>query len=271
MYLGIDVGGTKTLIARFTENGVQEASLRFPTPPDYRDFIRELAKNVVEISTNKIVAAGIAIPGKVDRSKGVGVAFGNLAWKNVPIKDDLEKFLHFPVAVENDANLGGLSESMLLPQYSRVLYVTISTGIGTGFVVDRKIEPGFADTEGGHMILEHNGELVSWESFASGKAIVKKFGKRAEDIHDAKTWKIIAHNIALGLIDLIAVIQPEVIVFGGGVDIFFERFQPYLEAELKKFDTPLTPIPALMKAQRPDEAVIFGCYDYVKSIYGKTS
>jgi predicted NBD/HSP70 family sugar kinase len=116
------------------------------------------------------------------------------------------------------------------------------------------------------MLLEHHGKMVTWESFASGKAIVKRFGKRAEDIHDAKTWKIISHDISLGLIDLIAVLQPEVIVFGGGVDIFFERFKEHLEDALKKYETPLTPIPPLIKAARPNEAVVYGCYDYAKSM-----
>ncbi|HET7637931.1 MAG TPA: hypothetical protein VFK47_04245, partial [Ktedonobacteraceae bacterium] len=70
------------------------------------------------------------------------------------------------------------------------------------------------------------------------------------------------------LIDLIAVIQPEIIIFGGGVDVYFERFEKHLLAELKKYETPLTPIPILRKAARPNEAVVYGCYDLAKSLHG---
>lgn len=269
MYLGIDIGGTKTLVACMDKHGVIAESQQFATPRAYADFISQLAKVVAFLATKSFTGCCVAVPGRLDRAKGVAVALGNLPWRDVSIQADIQAIAHCPVVIENDANLGGLSEAMLLPQYNRVLYVTISTGIGTGFIVDRAIDPDFADTEGGHMLLEHHGKLQMWEQFASGKAIVRRFGKRAQDITDAATWRVIAHDIALGLIDLIAVIQPEVIVFGGGVDTYFDRFHNHLEAELKKYQTPLTPIPPLRKAARPNEAVVYGCYDLAKRLYGR--
>ena len=265
MYLGIDIGGTKTLVACLDEHGVILESLKFPTPETYTKFKHVLADTVDKLSTKRFVACCVAAPGRLDRERGIGLGFGNLPWSNVPIRDDVKRIVHCPVIIENDAKLAGLSEAMLLKDYSRVLYVTISTGIGTGFIIDQQIDPDFDDMEGGHMILEHQDKLQKWEDFASGQAIVKRFGKRAEDIHDAKTWKIIAHDVSLGLTNLIAVVQPEVIVFGGSVDTYFERFEPYLNAELKKYNTPLTPTPALRKAARPNEAVVYGCYDLAKS------
>ena len=269
MYLGIDIGGTKTLVAALDERGVIVESQRFATPKEYADFISELAQMVAPFTTKTFTGCCAAVPGLLDREHGIGLAFGNLAWRHVPIRDDIRRIVGCPTIIENDANLAGLSEAMLLKEFRRVLYVTISTGIGTGFVVDQAIDPDFADSEGGHMMLEHEGKIQKWEDFASGKAIVQRFGKRAEEITDTSTWKIIAHDIALGLIDLIAMIQPEVVVFGGGVDNFFERFQPYLETELKQLATPLTPIPPLRKAARPNEAVLYGCYDLAKSQYGQ--
>jgi glucokinase len=271
MYLGVDVGGTKTLVACLDEHGAIIESAKFPTPSVYGVFLRELAKIIVTFSTKGFVAAGVAIPGKVDRTHGVGIAFGNLPWRNVPIKVDLQKMFHCPVVVDNDANLAGLSEALLLKdQYNRVLYVTIGTGIGTGVIFNQAIEPAFADSEGGELLLERGGKLQRWEHLASGKAIVRRFGKRAQEIVDPATWRTIAHDLALGLAELITLVQPEVIILGGGVDKYFDRFGDMLREELQHYETPLVPVPLVQCAARPDDAVVYGCYDLAKATYGKT-
>jgi predicted NBD/HSP70 family sugar kinase len=271
MYLGIDIGGSKTLVAALNNEGVISESQKFPTPEVYPVFLRELATVVANMSTREFVAAGVAAPGRVDRDRGMAVAFGNLPWRDIPLQRDVERMAHCPVVIENDANLGGLSEAMLLPQHDTVLYVTISTGIGTGVIVNQQIAPAFDDSDGGRILLEHKGELQQWEDFASGRAIVKQFGKRASDITDKTTWKLISRNISVGLFDLIAFVQPDAVVIGGGVGTHFDSFDEYLLRDLKRFETPLTPIPPIYRAQRPEEAVVYGCYDLAKSTYGKVN
>ena len=235
-YMGIDVGGTKTLVALLSDDGVIEREEKFPTPERYQDFIVELEKVVVNFNSEYVKAVGIAVPGKVDPATGVGLDFGNLTWEDIPIKEDLEKMTGKPVVVDNDANLAGLSEAMLRPQYRKVLYVTVSTGIGTGYIVDQKVDFGMAESEGGHMLVEYDGKLVKWESFASGRAIVATYGKFAEDIHDDPTWREVSHKIALGMIDLLALMQPDVVVLGGSVGTYFERYGKILTADLKQFE-----------------------------------
>lgn len=270
MYLGIDVGGTKTLVASLNNEGVITESIKFPTPKKYHDFTLQLRETIESLKTKEFRAAGIAVPGRVDRKHGTGIAFGRLAWKNVPVQADLERIIHAPVVLENDANAGALSESMILKHdYSVVVYVTIGTGIGTGIIVDQKIDEAFEDTEGGFMLLEHNDKLMQWQEFASGRAIFERFGKRASDIDDEKTWKIISRDIARGLIDLIAMVQPDVIVLGGGIGTHYPKYKKLLNDELKKYETPLTPIPPIRQAQRPEEAVVYGCYDLAKERYGQ--
>jgi len=269
MYLGIDIGGTKTLVACLDKRGTIVDSYKFPTPPKYPDFLKELAATVANMPTDELIAAGVAVPGKVDRKHGTAVAFGNIAWHDVPIARDIRRMLKCPVVIENDANLAGLSEAMLLKQYDCVLYVTISTGIGTGIITHQTIDPDFADSEGGQILLERKGKLCVWEDFASGSAIVRRFGKKAGEINDQKTWHIIAQDIALGLYDLATFIQPDVVVLGGGVLEHFEKFEAPLNQELQRLATPLTPVPPIRCAERPDEAVVYGCYDLAKSVYGK--
>ncbi len=268
MYLGIDIGGTKTFVAALTDDGVIQEQLRFATPHDYPGFLRELTKSVASLTTKSFIGGCVALPGRIDRPHGIGVACGNLPWKNIPIEEDCARIAGCPFVVENDANLAGLSEAMLLKNYDRVLYVTISTGIGTGFIVHQAIDPAYADSEGGHMELEHEGKIQIWEAFASGRAMTAKYGKQAHEITDAQTWREVARNIGIGLIDLIAVMQPEVIVLGGGVGHYLDQFSEYLIADLKAFETPLVPIPPIVTAQRPDEAVVYGCYDLARSKFG---
>jgi predicted NBD/HSP70 family sugar kinase len=160
---------------------------------------------------------------------------------------------------------------LLKKKYDRVLYVTISTGIGAGVVVNQKLDPDFLNIESGQTIFEHHGKTKRWEAFASGKAIVDQFGKMAKDIEDQATWKIIAHNLSFGFMNLIANVQPDVIVIGGSVGTYFKKYEKPLTAELKKYETPLTPIPPLKQAQRPEEAVLYGCYDLAKERFAHAS
>lgn len=94
------------------------------------------------------------------------------------------------------------------------------------------------------------------------------FGKRAGEITDKATWEYISHALAIGFNHLIAIVQPDVIVLGGGVSAHFSRFGAHLSKELKRFETPMTPVPPIISAQRPEEAVLFGCYDLARSTYG---
>lgn len=270
MYLAIDIGGTKTLVASLTNEGVIVERLRFETPKDYAEFKSLAAQNIRSLSTKKFVAGGIGAPGRLDRDAGIGIAMGNLPWRNAPIREDIKSVVRCPLVLHNDAKLAGLSEAMLLrSKFDRVLFVTVSTGIGAGYITNQAIDPALADAEVGKMPLAHNDKMVPWEDFASGRAIVERFGKRASDIDDEATWKIIAHDIAAGLIDLIATVQPEAIVIGGSVGARLERFKKPLVQRLKSFETPLIPIPPILKAQRPDDAVLYGCFDLAKGTYGK--
>lgn len=266
MYGAVDIGGTKTLIAVFTEDGSIVEQVKFPTPKDYALFSSELTANVEKLSTKDFQRAAVAIPGTPDRQNGIGIVFGNLDWTNIPIEQDAEKAFHCPVQIENDAKLAALSEAILLrDKFRKVLYVTVSTGIGGGLVIDGSIDPNFEDIEPGKMILEHNGRFEQWEDFASGRAIVEKFGKRADEITDPKAWYMIARNVAVGLNTLIASLDPEVIVIGGGVGSNLEKFQDRLIEELRIYENPMTPVPPIVKAARAEEAVIYGCYELVKA------
>lgn len=264
MYLAVDIGGTKTLVAAMSHDGKIVQSSKFPTPKDYSQFLSELKQHINSLNQD-FVRGVVAAPGKIDRKHGRVIVFGNIAWTNVSLESDVRRIANCPITIENDTKLAGLSESInILNEFKKSLYVTISTGISSALTVNGILDPELIDSEAGHMLLEHNGKMQTWESFASGKAIVKKYGKRASDITSQSDWKAISRNIAVGLIDLIAIIQPEVIIIGGGVGTHFNKYKNPLIEQLKKFETPLAPIPEVRGAIHPEEAVVYGCYHLAK-------
>lgn len=267
MYLAIDVGATKTLLAVFSRDGKVTCEHKFATDHSYSKFKKDLQATISseELKNFSISAACCAIPGKVDRAKGLGVAFGNLEWHNVPILADLEKILpHVPVLIENDANLAGLYEAHVHKKYKKVLYVTLSTGIGGGIITNGELDEDFADAEIGHMVLERDGQLKKWEDFASGQALVERFEQTAEQLNNPFAWKKYARDVARGLDALLATLQPDVIIIGGSVGAHLEKFQQLLEAELKKFANDMVEIPPIIKATKAEEAVIYGCYEFIR-------
>lgn len=268
MYAAIDIGGTKTLLAALTNDGKIVERAKFPTPKNYEHFLLELAYAVHHFEHKDFEAGGVAVPGRLDRQHGRLLRLGNLPWENKPVQHDTEKLLHCPVIIENDANLAGLSEAMLHKDVSRILYVTISTGIGTALIENRRLVPALLDMEGGNIQLPFKGRYVKWEKFASGKAIYRHFGKKAADIHDEASWRYVARQLAPGLYENIAITQPELVILGGSIGSYFGSYKNLLQAELKKFETPLVQIPELVQAERPEEAVVYGCYDLAKQAYG---
>lgn len=271
MYVGVDIGGTKTLLAVLDEHGVIKQKIKFPTPKTYDNFLLELKHAAANLDPklSDFRAGAVGIPGNVDRKHGRGISLGNLSWKNFNIQHDAELILHCPLVIENDAKLAALSEAMLLKnKYDKVAYFTFSTGIGYALVDSGQIDISLGDAAGKTLLLPYKGKLTPWEDFASGRAIVEIFGKRASEIDDPAIWQQISRNIAAGLTQVIAIMDPQVVVIGGSVGTYFDRYSVSLKKELKKYELPMQKTPVIKQAQRPEEAVVYGCYDIAKQRFG---
>lgn len=268
MYLAIDVGGSKTLFAVFSESGEIVKTLKLHTDPDYAKFLDNIKQTLgSEFKDYQFTHCCCAIPGGIDRQTGVGTRFGNLDWQNVPLRQDLSNILSSSqVIIEHDAAVGGLSEALaVLPQYRRVLFVAPGTGIGVSFILDGKIDFDLADNEAGHMVLEESdGQFHTWEDLASGRALKAAYGKLASEIEDPNIWADFAAKFARGLQPLFATLQPEITIIGAGVGKQLHKFSAPLEHELKRLENKMVPTPPIMQAKRPEEAVIYGCYELIK-------
>lgn len=269
MYIGVDIGGTKTLVAVLNQHGEIVERFKFSTPKKYGNFLLELAHVLAHFEHKDFAAGGLGMPVTVfDRDHERAINFGNLPWKNVSLQHDLEKLCKCPFVAENDAKMAALSEANLLKhEFHKVLYVTVSTGIGYGLVTNGIIDRNIGDGGGRAILLEHRGSLTPWEDFASGHAIVSRYSKLAEEIQDKDTWTKISRDLAKGFIHLIAITEPEVIVIGGSVGSFFDRYNKILDAEIRRYHIPLLTMPELRAAKRPEEAVVFGCYDLAKQTF----
>ena len=265
MLVTVDTGGTKILITSFTNDGKPGETFRIPTPKDEAEYIATLTEHIKEHYAHKpIDAIVVGVPGVI-RNNAIAWGGSNLPWKNFDIASKLKAAFSCPVWVENDANLAGLSEARSLRKTPvSCLYVTVSTGIGTGVILNGHISPGLAASEGGHSLVEYDGQLRQWESFASGQAIYKTYGKYARDITSKAVWKQIADKISRGFLPIIPFLQPDVIIIGGSIGTYFERYGTTLRAILTEQLPEHIAVPDIRQALHPEEAVIYGCYYYGK-------
>ena len=261
--MAVDTGGTKTLVASFLEDGRIGDQIKFPTPKSTKEYTETLTKLLeTTFAGETIDAIVIGIPGII--RDGVAVWCNNLGWKNFDVAKAFKGVLgNAPLFVENDANLAGLAEARQLSTIPEsVLYVTISTGIGSGIITNGVINPALRYSEAGRSLVEYDGAVREWESFASGKAIKTAYGKMAADITSKRAWRQIADRISRGFLVIIPILQPSVIIIGGSIGTYFERYREPLHAYLEERIPPHISLPKIVKAKHPELAVIYGCYYY---------
>ena len=250
MYLAIDIGATKTLIALFSKRGRVLRRVKFHTARGAKVFIRDVVDNLKPFQKYKIKSIVVAIPGIVQ--KNYTVNFGNRDWVDIDIFTPIKSLFSCPIYFENDGNLAAIYEGYRLP--GRTVFLTFSTGIGGGVVesgklVSSKFEPG-------HRIYEYKDKVAEWEDIAAASALEKFYHvDYATDLRGKKILQDIAARVYLGLPDVVKEFQPANIILGGPMGKIFRLYSKYLpEIDGIKYRRP----------KRPNESVIYGCYIYAK-------
>lgn len=268
MLIAVDTGGTKTLITSFTHAGTMGESIKFPTPRDPEEYVALVRKTLQEeYGDKKVDAIIVALPGII--KDGVALWCKNLGWRDFHAAKVLSGALGtVPIYIENDANLAGLAETRVItPIPASSLYVTISTGIGTGIITNGNIDPGLRHSEGGHMLIEYDGVVREWEQFASGRAIFDRYGKYAHDITSKRAWDQIADRISRGFLVIIPLLQPDTIIIGGSIGTYFAQYASQLTGILKETLPAHIPCPKFRQAKHPETAVVYGCYYYALDLF----
>jgi len=264
-YIGaLDIGGTKLLAGIIDTTGelvarrcVETQASRGAADVITRAslLVRELAQET-GIATTSLTGIGCSVPGPLDSERGVVIFSPNLAWRDVPVAALLSEALGVPVKIEDDACCAALGEARWggARGAQDAVYVTISTGIGAGVIINGYIYRGSHGCAGevGHMTLDVSGppcacgNMGCFESLASGTAIAARARQAllhgdetllarfrdepalltAEQVIEAanrgdgvasRILETVGMFIGIGLATIAAAYDPEVIVLGGGV------------------------------------------------------
>jgi glucokinase len=246
----VDIGGTKIAAGAVSEDGEILARSECSTRPEagFASAVQRIASMLREVSRRaggEFKGVGVACPGPLDPFTGVIGEVGTLpGWQGGNLVAALESVFEVPVAVENDADAAAIAEATrgAAKGRERVIYITVSTGIGGGMVLSADLYRGVdgAHPEFGHQVIDASGPLCyckargCWESLASGPAMAAWFQEQ-ESHHAAFSAAAICaraqqgdplaqrvveregYYLGLGLANLITLFCPDVIVLGGGV------------------------------------------------------
>ena len=297
-FIGIDIGGTKTLGVAVNENGDLLEERLLPTPQGAAELIGttssmyfELSERVAQSSPERfeVLGLGIGIAGLVDIDGKLRRAPNLVEVDGLDIGPILKSKLGVPVYVDNDVNCAALAELSdgVAASANNSLLVTLGTGIGGALIVDGRIHRGAFGMAGepGHMIVDPRGLICAcgkqgcWEAYASAAglknlAIDKVKNGRLQQINDkvqgdlnkiaseditqaARRGDIqsveliddFAYWIALGLTNCAALLDPELIIIGGGLvaewDLLGDRirhsFDELLLASTQRNRIPIKP------------------------------
>jgi predicted NBD/HSP70 family sugar kinase len=233
IFIGLDIGGTKLMAAAADAKGQVLRRARSATPLDLEAGLATLNAMVAEVAEGQQVAAiGAAIGGPLDMQRRIVSPLHQPQWRGVPLKAIMERRWNCPFFVDVDTNVAALGEYALGgTPVARLLYLTLSTGMGGGFVVDGRIYRGAqaGHPEVGHQAINFRcahpervtcecGAPDCLEALVSGNAIRRIYGLPAEDL-PAEAWAEVAYNLGQGLRNLATIYLPDTIVLGGGVAI----------------------------------------------------
>ena len=286
LYAGIDLGGTKILVLIADAEGNVCGDIRVPTLADEGpDAViarmvaatREAAKEA-GVEMRAIAGAGVSAPGPIDADDGVITDPPNLpGWHDVPLARALREQLDMPVVLENDANCGAVGEHRYGAGrgYRHMIYITVSTGIGGGIIIDDRLYVGASGAAGelGHIAVAADGPLCGaghvgcLEAFASGTAIANRAEEGIAAGGLPRTARLAEHNpplsaeevhmaaeqgeegaaaiiesagryLGIGLASIINAFNPQAVVIGGGLTNIGERLlgPARIEARRRSFD-----------------------------------
>ena len=280
--LGIDLGGTKIEAILLDETLDTIQRKRVPTPQnDYTkilDTISTLAADLLENIDN--CSIGICTPGAISKKTGLIKNSNTQCLIGKPLKEDLENKLDKKISMENDANCFAIAESTMgaAKEFDVVFGVIMGTGVGGGIVIDKKIHQGRTNIAGewGHHTLHQNGNNCYCgkqgcvETYISGPALEKRWkeltGKSQsmpEIIQNpenpkAKQWKNeFLENFGFGLANVIDILDPDVIVLGGGLSNIDFLYIEGKDSVYSKVFSDLVDTP-ILKNKLGDSAGVFG-------------
>src|ERR1700687_2470635 len=233
MLAGIDLGGTQVRVALARSDGRLVASVKTKTPllKTPQGMVDWAAAEIDRLRGNqKMTSIAIGAPGPIGLKRGILVNPPNLPWRNVPLVSMLSRATGAKVHLANDADMAGLGEFHRGAGRGtrNMVYITWSTGVGGGLIIDGKLHRGAHGSAGevGHIIIDPNGPLDTCGqrgclvAFIGGANIARETGHRPGELFAAAAGR------GRALISLTNVIDPEMFVIGGGISRSWALVEP---------------------------------------------
>lgn len=283
---GIDIGGTNTRIALIDEAYEIIQRIQFPTDVNNPQATLQKIQETVQSFSVAIAGVGLSCPGPLDLKQGIILDTPNLkgGWHGLAVSKELSARLKVPVFLENDANLACLAEAVLGQgkDYSYVQFLTISTGLGSGLVIDKKIY------QGAHGFAHEIANIPLWrngpshgsiypggvEAICSGTAITTRAKKVGLDVEHAGDVYSLAYSQNQTAIDIMedakeylantiaiiyAFVDPEIVILGGSVAIKIPGFVEDVEQRVKTKVYPnIQPLVKVVKTNLSEDSGLLG-------------
>ena len=263
--IGVDLGGTNLRTALLSVDGDILDKRKEPThaADGWKKVVGRLVNNInqqraiAEQRGMHVMAVGVGAPGIIQMDKGIVVKSPNFPdWNNLPLRDELEKVLHVPVVIENDANAAALGEQWRGAGcgIDSMILLTLGTGVGGGIVLNNKIWQGADGMAGevGHITLIPDGRPCGCgntgclEMYASARGIVQSYREASGMTEAAQASSVTSEMVyqtarngdpvalhvmkemgrllGIGIANLINIFNPQMIVLGGGVKDAWDLF-----------------------------------------------
>ena len=292
--LGIDIGGTNTVVGLVNKEGKvlgtdSVKTQSFPVLEEYVKTVSKLAKDLIaknNVSIAEIVGLGIGAPNANYYTGNIEMA-PNLPWKQdkVPLAKMFREELNIPVTITNDANAAALGEKMygVAKDMDNFIMITLGTGVGSGIVINGQLvygHDGFAG-ELGHVIIERNGRLCGCgrrgclETYCSATGIVRTAKERntpfltSKDIYDAavkgdKTaidiFKETGTRLGRAFADMVVFSSPEAFVLFGGLAKAGDLIVKYTKEAMEEAIMPIFKgkVKILLSTMKDADAAVLG-------------
>ncbi len=253
--IGVDVGGTKiaSVLAEYGDDFRILGRLRIDTGAERgcTDVIEDICGTIDNLLTDGGLSAGelsgigIALPGPVDSKSGISFDCPNLkGWKNIEIRKILQQRYGTFIYAENDARAAAAGEAAFGAgrDISDFVYISISTGIGCGIIIDGRVYKGAHGAAGelSHIIFPGGGELYK---LASGKAVEELFSVSAENMKTlyengessaVKAFEHLLEYLGTGISNVVTLLNPAAVVIGGGLGNLGDFLLKPLECEIRR-------------------------------------
>ena len=251
MRIGIDLGGTNIRMG-IADSGAIIRKIAEPCKANEEEdvVVNQLKDMIRQLMSPDIESIGIGVPSVVDAEKGIVYNAMNIpSWKEVHLKDKLEKEFNIPVNVNNDCNCFALGEYHYgeAQGYSSVVALGLGTGVGSGIVIDGKLYNG-GNTGAGEIgslpYLEYDYESYCSSSYftrvhgTTGKEAYEKALK--EDPEALLVWKEAGHHIGNLMKAILFTYDPLIVVLGGSISNGYRFFSESMMETMKTFPYPET-------------------------------